>query len=204
MRLCNHHGMLSRIHPSWLCALLASLALLCLGSCKSDDAKSPYEAKDVAWISMRYPGWGMMDAAVPQTTVKVDGSGRATCSRRLDGGFHTGQLPEPDTVIPDLLSRPGVVRDLATVCPLQVKDAGPYITTQFANDADGTDHDRLVWSSCSTADLESLVQALVRIGDACIATVSTQVDAGSSASAPAPPFRSSPTLPSHRRAASAW
>ncbi len=171
--------MLSRTHSSWLSALLTSLALLCLGSCKSDDAKSPYEAKDVAWISTSYPGWGMVDASVFHTTVKVDGFGNATCSERLNASVRISQLPEPDPVIPDLLSRPGLVRDLATTCPLQVKDAGPYITTHFANDADGTDHYRLVWRSCSTADLESLVQALERIGNTCIATVHTEVDAGS-------------------------
>jgi hypothetical protein len=169
--------MCTRLHASWLPVLLASLPLFCLGACKSDDAKSPYAATDVAWISMTYPAWNMVDVNVRRTTVKVDGFGNATCSQLWNGSPRTGQLPEPDSAIPDLLSRAGLVRDLATVCPLQVSDAGPYITTHFANDVGDTDHVRLVWRSCSSADLESLVQALERIGNACIATTPAQGDA---------------------------
>lgn len=169
--------MRTRIHSSWLSVLLASLASLGLGSCKSDDAKSPYDAKDVAWISMTYPAWNLVDVNVPRTTVKVDGNGSATCSQLSNGSPRTGQLPEPDSAIPDLLSRPGLVRDLATTCPLQGSDRGPYIYTHLASDADGTERARLVWSSCSNANLESLVGALERIGDACIATTLAHVDA---------------------------
>lgn len=169
--------MRSRLYASWLPVLVASLPLLCFGACKSDDAKSPYAAADVAWVSMTYPAWNLVDVNMPRTTVKTDGFGNATCSQLSNGSLRTGQLPEPDSAIPDLLSRPGLVRDLATVCPLQVKDAGPYLTTHFANDVGDTDHVRLVWRSCSNADLESLVQALERIGNACIATAPAQVDA---------------------------
>jgi hypothetical protein len=155
-------------------ALLTSLALLGCAGCKSDDSKGAYSAADVVWISTYYPAW--MDALVPGTSVKVQRSGDATCSRRdWTGAQWSGQLPAADSTIPDLLSRPGLVRDLATPCPVVRKDSGPYISTRFANDGDDVVHDRLVDSGCTNANLDALMQALEKIGDACIASPNTQV-----------------------------
>ena len=81
-----------------------------------------------------------------------------------------------DSTIPDLLSRPGLVSDLATPCPLVVYDGGPYVVTRFATDDDQVVHSRLVMGSCSTTNLEALLQALEKIGDACIAAASLYVD----------------------------
>jgi hypothetical protein len=157
----------TRTATFWI--LLASLPLLWGGGCKSGEAKSPYAATDVVWMSMSYPI--TMDASVPITAVKVDYSGNASCTKRGSSGDRwRGQLPAADSTIPDLLSRPGVVRDLATPCYLSVDHPGPYISTHLASDDDQTVHSRLVMESCSNANLEALVQALARIGDACIAS----------------------------------
>jgi hypothetical protein len=169
--------MCSTSYSSCFSFMLAMLPLLCCSGCKSDNTQSSYSAKDVVRVSMTYPGWGLMDANVPRITVKVDGSGKATCSRQDPSGAPwTGQQAASDSAIPDLLSLPGLVGDLAVPCPVVVKDAGPYVSTHFANDADDMDHARLVSGSCSTPNLESLVQALERIGDSCIATANVHVD----------------------------
>jgi hypothetical protein len=159
-------------HPSWLVPVL----LAALGACKDDIPSSPYSAADVVWVSTGYPT--TMDASVPVTGVKVQGSGDATCSRtdRSSGTQWRGAIPAIDSTIPDLLSRPGLVSDLATPCPLVVYDGGPYIVTRFAPDDDQVVHSRLVMDSCSTANLEALMQALERIGDACIATATVYFD----------------------------
>lgn len=152
-------------------ALLLSASLLAFGGCTDTAVDSPSSAADVVWMSMGYPT--TMDASVPITIVKVQGTGDATCTRRDSTGAQwRGTLTAMDATIPNLLSRPGLVRDLATPCPLAVSDAGPYIATHLASDDEQTVHSRLVMGSCSNANLEALVQALVTIGDACISTAS--------------------------------
>ncbi len=135
----------------------------------SEATHSPYSPADVVWMTMSFPT--TMDGSVPVTLVKVQRSGDATCSKSdWLGAKWTGTLAAVDTTIPDLLARPGLVGDLVTSCPLGVSDAGPTITTRFANDAEPMVHTRLVMGSCANANLVALVQALERIGDACIAT----------------------------------
>ena len=159
-------------HSTWLVPVLLAV----LGGCKNNSATNPYSAADVVWVSTDYPA--TMDASVPVTVVRVQGSGDATCSKtdRSSGTQWSGAIPAMDSTIPDLLSRPGLVSDLATPCPLVVYDGGPYIVTRFAPDDEQVVHSRLVMASCSTANLEALMQALERIGDACIATASVYVD----------------------------
>jgi hypothetical protein len=148
------------------------------GSSKDGDASRSYSAADVEWMSISYPL--TMDASVPVTVTKVQGSGAATCSW-LDpssGIELRGSIPAQSSIIPDLLARPGLVDDLATPCPLVVFDGGPYINTRFAIDEDQVVHGRL--ASCSTNDLQTLLWALQVTGEACmaVATVVATRDAG--------------------------
>jgi hypothetical protein len=160
-----------------LSVLLTSLALLSIGGCKQDDGTGPdkYSVADLVSVSLTYPP--IMDAAVAKTTVTVQASGDATCSKEdASGNRWNGQFPALDSTIPGLLARPGVLNDLATPCSLQRKDSGPYLSTYFANDP--TRHDRLVDAPCTNDNLDALVQAMEQIGDACIAAAPVTVGDG--------------------------
>ena len=173
MRMATHIPMLSQVLP----VLLTSLSLLSIGGCKQDGGTSTttYAVSDVVSVSLTYPH--TMDAAVARTTVAVQASGDATCSKAdASGNRWNGQIPASDSTIPDLLARPGVLHDLATPCSAQRTDSGPYLSTRFVNDP--TRHDRLVDSACTNDNLDVLVQAMEQMGDACIAAAQFTVGDG--------------------------
>lgn len=151
--------------------LVESFSCLLSGGCKND-RKGTHSLADVVSVSLSYPF--SMDASVRAhaTQVTVGPSGDATCSGVDSAGvLWKGELPASDTTIPDLLSRPGLLHDLATWCTVNRTDTGPYIVTRFVND--DTAYSRLVETGCTNDNLDALVQALERIGDACIAAAST-------------------------------
>jgi len=146
--------------------LVSALALASIG-CKNagNGADGGYAATDLVSISLTYP-FGI-DAAMGRTRVTIDPLGNATCRGTYRAGvLSQGQLPATDTTIPDLLSRPGLMHDLATWCSVNRSDAGPYLITQFAGE--DAAHGRLVEDSCTNNSLNALVQAMVQIGDACV------------------------------------
>jgi len=145
-----------------LALLVAMLFLPPFGGCKQD---RNFSLADVVSVSLSYPF--SMDASVPVTRVTVQASGDAFCSKEDSSQTRwEGQLPASDSMIPDILSRPGVIHDLATSCSNGRSDTGPYLDSNFA---DGTAQDRLVDVGCTNDNLDALVQAMERIGDACIA-----------------------------------
>ena len=160
---------------SRLKAALVITGLVSIGSgCKSGDSVGDggidvadgRPAAELGSISLSYPF--SMDAAVPVTSVTIDAWGNATCSGTDSAGvLSRGQLSAADAAIPDLLSRPGLVDDLATWCAVNHSDAGPFLATRFTGgDAIFT---RLIDSTCTNDNLDALVQAMERIGDACMA-----------------------------------
>jgi hypothetical protein len=165
----------TRVRPPMSSLLESALVLATLismgGGCKSDgdssdggiDAKS---GRSVVSISLSYPF--SRDAAVPVTSVTIDASGSATCSGTDSAGvLSRGQLPAADATIPDLLSRPGLVDDLATWCAVNHSDAGPFLAIRFAGE--DAVFSRLVDSTCTNGNLDALVRAIVMVGDACMA-----------------------------------
>jgi hypothetical protein len=171
--MATHIPMLSQVLP----VLLTSLSLLSIGGCKQDSGTraDTDSVADVVSVSLSYPY--DLDAAVAKTTVTVQALGDATCSKEdASGSRWNGQFPALNSTIPDLLARPGVLRDLATPCSLHRTDSGPYLSTRFVNDP--TRHDRLVDAACTNDNLDALVRAMERIGDACIAAAQVIIGDG--------------------------
>jgi hypothetical protein len=105
-----------------------------------------------------------------QDSVKVMVDGTVWCSQSLNGtALASGHLDAPDADLVGMLSSPGLIAKLISPCLLRMADASPYVTTSLA--ARNTVVTRLVWGTCSDDALASLVAAMRRAGETCVAQV---------------------------------